>query len=488
MDESYDDEESLSFLDNSILKELALERERRRKRARIESGEVSKEEEDTKQGRMGDIQTEEEDEKTSIGLDRMIVDDRLKREEIEAKVPSEENEIVILDKYNGALRKQLKKNRETKIESDDDDDDGIIVLNSSEDDDEDVIDITGLDVMIQKREPKYDKDDVIDLVNCPDVVISRSRVKFENVKDEIMLLGKMKCECVGMQHHNGIVRKGESVSIVREPYNRYDKNAVRVNNAKQLQLGYISRDQAAIISKVMDQKPTIKIKATACSDRIFTFANIELSFHGRVQDESFLKNTIGKQLLQTGTRFHLPFMNRPPPNITTTTTTTTTTSTTLNGRNSNNEIDLTWAPSNMHWGQADNDWAFGEEYEFDEEASKKELDDMFDELAEELDISNLKFDQKRQAPGLVTTLKKHQVQGVAWMLKRERQPTNSLPQLYTEKTSLGVVKYKSDITGAVRKRKPKLVLGGLVAGVFALDKLLSLSLSLFEWVYISPTL
>ena len=93
---------------------------------------------------------------------------------------------------------------------------------------------------------------------------------------------------------------------------------------------------------------------------------------------------------------------------------------------------LTWAPSQLHWSQKDNDWTFGETFVFDAEKTKKELDEMFDKIADVLDLSDLpEFDQKKQARGISTKLKQHQLEGVAWMLSRETQPSSTYIDLDT---------------------------------------------------------
>ena len=42
------------------------------------------------------------------------------------------------------------------------------------------------------------------------------------------------------------------VSLVREPLNRYDKNAVKVENASGRQVGHIKRGLAEVLSYIVD--------------------------------------------------------------------------------------------------------------------------------------------------------------------------------------------------------------------------------------------
>lgn len=46
--------------------------------------------------------------------------------------------------------------------------------------------------------------------------------------------------------------EGVIVSLVREPENKYDKNAIRVDNADEKKLGYIPRHQNGILARLLD--------------------------------------------------------------------------------------------------------------------------------------------------------------------------------------------------------------------------------------------
>lgn len=50
------------------------------------------------------------------------------------------------------------------------------------------------------------------------------------------------------------VNRGEMVGLVREPQNPFDPNAVMVTNIYGQQMGDITRQQAIVISYVMDNK------------------------------------------------------------------------------------------------------------------------------------------------------------------------------------------------------------------------------------------
>ncbi|KAG8978503.1 hypothetical protein FRB90_008429, partial [Tulasnella sp. 427] len=58
---------------------------------------------------------------------------------------------------------------------------------------------------------------------------------------------------VGVRYYTGMVGAGELVSVVREPTNQYDANAIRVLNASGTQVGHIPRAAAARLAPLMDQ-------------------------------------------------------------------------------------------------------------------------------------------------------------------------------------------------------------------------------------------
>jgi SWI/SNF-related matrix-associated actin-dependent regulator of chromatin subfamily A3 len=78
------------------------------------------------------------------------------------------------------------------------------------------------------------------------------------VSDETVKLGELTMHIVGGQFYDGAVQDiaaGDRVAFVREPFNRYDPNAVRVNNANGVQVGHIKAkpvSQAAALAQLMD--------------------------------------------------------------------------------------------------------------------------------------------------------------------------------------------------------------------------------------------
>ena len=59
---------------------------------------------------------------------------------------------------------------------------------------------------------------------------------------------------VGIRYYGGTVCNNEMVSLRREPNNPYDRNAVRVDNVDGVQVGHIKREQARVLTDVVDGK------------------------------------------------------------------------------------------------------------------------------------------------------------------------------------------------------------------------------------------
>ena len=64
--------------------------------------------------------------------------------------------------------------------------------------------------------------------------------------------GAYRGDIVGIRYYRGNVNNHEMVSLVREPCNQYDRNAVRVDNVRGIQVGHIKRQLARALADVVD--------------------------------------------------------------------------------------------------------------------------------------------------------------------------------------------------------------------------------------------
>ncbi|CDQ63751.1 unnamed protein product [Oncorhynchus mykiss] len=70
--------------------------------------------------------------------------------------------------------------------------------------------------------------------------------------DTGVLFGSLRGSVVGLRYYTGVVNKGEMVSLVRQPQNPYDCNAVMVANVYGSQVGHIKRELAVLLANIMD--------------------------------------------------------------------------------------------------------------------------------------------------------------------------------------------------------------------------------------------
>ncbi|KZT19055.1 hypothetical protein NEOLEDRAFT_1142558 [Neolentinus lepideus HHB14362 ss-1] len=73
----------------------------------------------------------------------------------------------------------------------------------------------------------------------------------EESRDELYCT--MGTSIVGVQYYKGLVGHGEEVRLVREPQNRYDRNAIQVKNISGIQVGHIPRQTAASLAPLLDE-------------------------------------------------------------------------------------------------------------------------------------------------------------------------------------------------------------------------------------------
>ena len=82
------------------------------------------------------------------------------------------------------------------------------------------------------------------------------------------------------QYYAGVVSNGERVSLVREPRNPHDPNAIRVDNCVGEQIGHIRRQQAAALTPLIDGGEEVVVLSTLCFQRL---TSSDLIFAGRIR-------------------------------------------------------------------------------------------------------------------------------------------------------------------------------------------------------------
>ncbi|CAG8521499.1 4910_t:CDS:10 [Dentiscutata erythropus] len=195
---------------------------------------------------------------------------------------------------------------------------------------------------------------------------------------------------VGIQYYHGIVNKGEAVSIMREPTNPHDKNALRVDNVMGEQVGHVPRDVAAILSSSIDNGD-LKIEATIIGNRGTYSIPLQLHVFGLPQKQE----TISKTLKKRGILIESPKEPRQ-------------TKKSLAEAASRAEFDETWRDL-VGRGQ---------------QIGLKKKQEAFEKIG--ISIEDLeKLPEAPQPEALLTRLLPYQKQGLGWMLSHEHpaEPT-----------------------------------------------------------------
>ncbi|KAL1741859.1 SNF2 family N-terminal domain-containing protein [Schizophyllum fasciatum] len=73
----------------------------------------------------------------------------------------------------------------------------------------------------------------------------------EEASDELYCV--LSTGVVGIQYYTGLVGAGEEVQLIREPNNRYDRNAIRVSNIAGSQVGHIPKNVASRLAPLLDR-------------------------------------------------------------------------------------------------------------------------------------------------------------------------------------------------------------------------------------------
>eukprot|EP00040_Diaphanoeca_grandis_P017512 m.91480 g.91480 ORF g.91480 m.91480 type:complete len:1104 (+) comp26474_c0_seq1:162-3473(+) len=106
-----------------------------------------------------------------------------------------------------------------------------------------------------------------------------------------MFFGTLATNIVGVQHYrDGVIAKGEYALLKRDPYNRYDKNAIAVCNQASKQLGHIPAKNglAGLLAPFIDKNPEIYFEAITGLKSQFTMP-IELKFYGPASMQQKMK-------------------------------------------------------------------------------------------------------------------------------------------------------------------------------------------------------
>uniref|UniRef100_A0A8C8C939 Helicase-like transcription factor n=1 Tax=Oncorhynchus tshawytscha TaxID=74940 RepID=A0A8C8C939_ONCTS len=127
--------------------------------------------------------------------------------------------------------------------------------------------------------------------------------------DTGVLFGSLRGSVVGLRYYTGVVNKGEMVSLVRQPQNPYDRNAVMVANVYGSQVGHIKRELAVLLANIMDNN-LARVEGVVPFGVTNQFTmSVVLSFWGREENRDAVVRQITSRSFKlqsgpTGTHTH----------------------------------------------------------------------------------------------------------------------------------------------------------------------------------------
>ncbi|NWX48779.1 HLTF factor, partial [Steatornis caripensis] len=251
----------------------------------------------------------------------------------------------------------------------------------------------------------------------------------EEDTDSTILYGTLRGSVVGLRYYTGIVNNNEMVALQREPSNPYDKNAVKVNNVNGDQVGHIKKELAAALAGIMDNKLALVEGVVPYGAKNAFTMPVQMSFWGREEN----KEAVLDQLKQHG------FKLAPP----------------------RKECGF---GSKWISGRAGPSYSapVHAAVQLTTEQLKSEFDKLFEDLKEDD-----KTCEMEGAESVGTPLLPHQKQALAWMVSREN--SNDLPPFWEERSNF----YCNILTNFAEKKRPKNVLGGILADDMGLGKTLT---------------
>lgn len=214
------------------------------------------------------------------------------------------------------------------------------------------------------------------------------------------------------------------MTLIREPTNPYDSNAIRVDNVAGRKVGHIKKTIACTLSPVMDRYPHITIDGTIRHKGGAYTLPLRVQFYGQNQADLDLVNDIFRRHRQ-----HWQ-MNK-----------------------SLGQSPKGSSPTSVVTTTRALDWR----------SAQKQLDDMFEKLTEE-QLKNIP--QLKTPSTLCTKLMEHQILGLRWLYSRET--STSLPPFYRQVKEKGRKVWFSEISNSSQTEAPKPVLGSILADAMGL--------------------
>jgi SWI/SNF-related matrix-associated actin-dependent regulator of chromatin subfamily A3 len=264
-------------------------------------------------------------------------------------------------------------------------------------------------------------------------------VVFADVDEDDVLLLEFNVRVVGLRYYQGVVHTGEFATLVREPRNVYDSNAIRIDNLSGAQVGHVNRESAAVLAGLLDSMAAfrkVKVEAVAAGAAGAFEMPLSLSFYcpssERVGCEEWLLPRLGGLYRRpTGSAHKAGAGRAAVPTL----------SAVVASRRVVKPIE-----------------------------SQRELDEMLQALDEGWADSLPALDEASLAQTLKTRLFPHQVEGVRWMLRRERCAATELPPFWSAVVEKARQMCFNALTASSSREAPPCVRGGINADDMGLGK------------------
>ncbi|KAL7753099.1 hypothetical protein RI367_001551 [Sorochytrium milnesiophthora] len=275
-------------------------------------------------------------------------------------------------------------------------------------------------------------------------------VKEEEDDDDALSMeafyGSLQTSVVGIRYYNGIVGKFEHVQLIRDANNLYDENAVAVWNVRNVQVGHIPREVAAVFARLLDGKmarlegvcPVARdpSKTSAAQYKI----PLEVAVFGSEENRQMVTELLKRCGL---------FLDA----------------------SKEEEVKL---KGKGNEGERMRDLLNGNA------GSLRTSKDLMDEIATPMvDLSKLPQHERPPNDSLVTQLLPYQLQGLAWCAEREQPvlPSNSKQPAVQFWKCVGAhspPQYQHVVTNFITNQAPPLVRGGILADDMGLGKTLTM--------------
>ncbi|KAJ8030290.1 Helicase-like transcription factor [Holothuria leucospilota] len=251
--------------------------------------------------------------------------------------------------------------------------------------------------------------------------------------DDQYFLGTVRGNIVGLQYYDGEVNDKEMVALIREPYNKYDCNAIRVENTWGEQVGHIKRELAKPIAHICDNRLARIEGLVPFGHRNAYRIPVDISFWGPYENIEAIKAKLSRHGFYLT---NVPLeMNQPG-------------SSSGGGRSG-----PVYQPKSV----------LGASVKLSHAEMKNQLDKLFEDIK-----SGDKTSYKEPSKAILSNLYPHQKQALHWMMIREN--SDDLPPFWESHGG----NFINTLTNFVSFKKPNGVHGGILADDMGLGKTLTL--------------